>query len=67
MRPRRNDKRVIQVAADAAGLPPARFFVEVEHDHVLVNHPESMKWPAETRAAIKAAVERFTGMRAAVT
>lgn len=64
---RKNDKHVIEIAAAAAGLPTTGFSVEVDHGMVLVNHPDSMKWSSETRAAIKAAVERETGMKASIT
>lgn len=64
---RKNDKRVIEAAAAAAHLPTDAFFVEEDHGIVIVNHPESMKWPAETRRVIEAAVERLTGMKASVT
>lgn len=66
MKPRKNDKRVIAAVAAAAGLPAAGFFVEVDHGFVMINHPESMKWP-EKWPAIKAAVERLTGMKASIT
>jgi hypothetical protein len=67
MKPRRNDKRVIEAAAAAAHVPEDAFFVQVDHGIVFVNHPDSMKWPAETRHAIEAAVEQLTGMKASVT
>ncbi len=67
MKPRRNDKRVIETAAAAAGVPPTSFSVEVDHAFVVVNHPESMKWPSAKRRAIKVAVEQLTGMSATVT
>ena len=63
---RKNDKKVIAAVAAAAGLPESGFFVELEGGFVLVNHPESMKWP-EKWAAIEAAVWRVTGKRASVT
>lgn len=67
MNVRKNDKKVIAAAAAAAGLPTTGFFVEVDHGILLVNHPDSMKWSAETRAAVKAAVEEAAGMKASVT
>lgn len=63
---RKNDKKVIEAAAAAAGLPAAGFFVEESHGVVLVNHPESMKWP-EKWPAIKSAVESLTGMKVSIT
>ena len=63
---RRNDRRVIEAAAAAAGLPPHSFFVEVQDGVVIVNHPDSMKWSREVTEAIRAAVREVTGMHAMV-
>ncbi len=64
---RKNDKRIIAAAAAAAGLPVDAFFVEIEFGAVTVNHPESMKWPAETRHEVERCVRELTGMSAHVT
>ena len=64
---RKNDKAVIAVAAQAAGLPPSEFFVEESHGAIVVNHPDSMKWSREKRQAVEAAVKQATSMSAAVT
>ncbi|MBK8212354.1 MAG: hypothetical protein IPK71_01275 [Myxococcales bacterium] len=64
---RNNDRRIIAVAAKAAQLDPAGFFIEVEPDGIIVNHQESMKWPAATRAEVERQVKEFTGMNVWVT
>lgn len=64
---RKNDKRIIEVAAAAAQLPSAAFFVAIDDGMVIVNHPESMKWPDRTRCEIERCVRELTGMTACVT
>lgn len=64
---RKNDKRIIEVAAAAAELPSAAFFVEIDQGMVLVNHPESMRWTDRTRYEIERCVRELTGMTACVT
>lgn len=64
---RKNGRRVTEAAAKAAGLSPDGFTVEEEHGWVLVNHPDSMKWPPEVCSAIKEAVKLVTGKDASIT
>lgn len=64
---RKNDRRVIQAAAVAAGVPPDAFTVEEQFGVVIVNHPDSMTWPSEVRSSIKDAVKRVTGKDVAIT
>jgi hypothetical protein len=64
---RRNDSRVIQAVAEAAGLSADAFNVEEDQGVVLVNHPDSMTWSKETRNAVKTAATRITGMQVSIT
>lgn len=43
---------VIQAMAAAAGIPAAAFTVELHEGEYILNHPDSQKWSAETRAAV---------------
>lgn len=63
---RKNDSTVLAAVARAAQLPQAGFSVEEDGGRVMVNHPDSMKWP-ERWPAIVAAVEGVTGMKASIT
>jgi hypothetical protein len=64
---RRNDSNVIKAVAEAAGLPMDFFFVEEDHGTVLINHPDSMKWPRDLQKAVEVAATRVTGMKASIT
>lgn len=63
----RDVERAVQAAAERiTGLPGREFGVEEDRGFVLVNHQLSMTWAAETRKALKEAVEKITGSRASV-
>lgn len=62
---RKNDSRVLEAVAKAAQLPKSGFSVEEDGGWVMVNHPDSMKWP-ERWPAIRRAVEALTGMSVSI-
>jgi hypothetical protein len=63
----KNSAAVIDAAARAADVPVTGFLVEDSDGFIFVNHPDSMKWTAEKRAAVKSAVEKLPGRKASVT
>lgn len=63
---RKNDKRIIAVAAEVVGISGAAFFVEIDNLHVFVNHPESMKWHQHHEEIVRR-VSELTGMPTSVT
>lgn len=58
MRIRKNDRRIREVAGQAAGIAAERVFVEQQEDWVIVNLPTTMLLSPEERQRVAREVER---------
>ena len=63
----RNDRRVIEAAAEAAGVPTTGFAVEEQAGVVIINHRDSTTWSKDVWTAITTAVKARTNKDATVT